>query len=121
MLSYLVLAISFSACASTTQTQPLSKSPRFLDSPDVLFSAAVAATDSMGWQVVESDSEQRTIQAKLRGKGRDSPTMHISLSRLSTGMIQLQITGTNGQKDEFESEFAWHMRRFLHAERQKLR
>ena len=41
--------------------------------------------------------------------------MHISLSRLRTGMIQLQITGTNGQKDGIESEFAWHMRRYLRA------
>ena len=119
MLSYLVLAISFSACAVTPQTKPeLSRSPRFLDNPDVLFSAAVAATDSMGWQVVESDSEQRTIQAKLRGKVPDSPTIDISLSRLSTGMIQLEITGTNGQKDEIESEFVWHMRRYLRAANQ---
>ncbi len=116
LLSYLVLAISLSACGGTTQIQPdVSRGPNFLANPRVLFDAAIAATDSMGWQVVGSDSEQGTIEARSRDEGPESPSFHISFSRLSTGLLQLKIDGPNIQNDEIVSEFAWHMRRSMRS------
>ena len=116
MLSYLVLAISFSACAAPIQTHaPVSRAPNFLGKSTVLFSSAVAATDSMGWKVVGSDSEQGTIEARSRDGGVESPSFHISLTRLPSGMTQLKIDGSNIQNDELVSEFAWHMRRSMRS------
>ena len=121
LLSCLVLTISLSACAGTTlQTQPVvSRAPNFLADSNVLFSSAVAATDSMGWQVVGSDSEQGTIEARSRDGGPESPSFYISLTKLRSGMTQLKIARNNIQNDELVSEFAWYMRRSMRIESQK--
>ena len=115
-----MMAISLAACATTTQTQlVISRAPNFLANPAVLFRSAVAATDSMGWQVVGSDSEQGTIEARSRGGGPESPSFYISLTELPSGLAQLKITRNNIQNDELVSEFSWYMRRSMRSESQK--
>ena len=53
--------------------------------------------------------------AQARGEGADSLAIHISLTRLKSGMIEVRISGAGGLKDELSSEFAWYMRRSIRS------
>ena len=114
LLLYLIM-ISYSACASNVQTKPVSTLSRFLGKPEIVFAATLAAADSLGWNIQESDDERRTITAQVRGAGADSLAIHISLTRLKTGMIEVRISGAGALKDELSSDLHQHTRRSIHS------
>ena len=121
MPNLVLLLATFVACGCVIAAREQRVPPQptvFLKSVELVFSCAVAAADSMSWEIVRADRETGVIEARADQGGEDEFELTITVTKRRDGMTEIKLSPEVPEMapmvERVQPRFASYVRRAIH-------